>query len=195
MRIVFTALLMALSFMLLAPLAAAQDASVAPTQKTEIEKIVHDYLIAHPEVIKEAIEALQAKEDQTKADAQTQTVLQNKDALYNDPETPVAGNPVGDFNIHNGWAGAEARLSPNVNAFAALGISRVGVNAFGPPKTGPAWRGGLNYTHRLTNLGVTYSRSFVPSYSFGGTLQNEDVTTRVRQTFSRRVAGQASELF
>jgi protein-disulfide isomerase len=89
----------ALSLALLARPALAQDTGVTPDQKTQIEKIVHDYLIEHPEVIKEAIQALQAKEEQGKADAQTQAVLQNKDALYSDPDTPVAGNPVGDVTV------------------------------------------------------------------------------------------------
>jgi protein-disulfide isomerase len=92
-------LLAALSFALLAPLAAAQETTIAPAQKTEIEKIVHDYLVEHPEVIKEAIQALQAKEEQSKTDAQTQAVLQNKDALFNDPGSPVVGNPVGDVTV------------------------------------------------------------------------------------------------
>jgi protein-disulfide isomerase len=83
--------------------ATAQDASQAPgmslDQKGRIEKIVHDYLIAHPEVIKEAIMALQAKEDAEKADSQSQAVLANKDAIFNDAGTPVAGNPIGDVTL------------------------------------------------------------------------------------------------
>jgi protein-disulfide isomerase len=83
--------------------AAAQDASPAPgmslDQKGQIEKIVHDYLIAHPEVIKEAIVALQAKEEAEKADTQSQAVIANKDAIFNDAATPVAGNPIGDVTL------------------------------------------------------------------------------------------------
>jgi protein-disulfide isomerase len=103
MKTLFAALtvlsMAALSLALPAPLASAQETSVTPEQKTEFEKIVHDYLVEHPEVIKEAIQALQAKEEQGKADAQTQSVLQNKDALFNDPGTPVAGNPMGDVTV------------------------------------------------------------------------------------------------
>jgi protein-disulfide isomerase len=98
MKTVF-AILVALSLSLLAPLASAQEKSVTPEQKTEIEKIVRDYLLEHPEVIREAIQKLQAKEEQTKADAQTQAVLKNKDALFNDPETPVVGNTMGDVTV------------------------------------------------------------------------------------------------
>ncbi len=101
MKTLFSALL---ALLLLAPLASAQEAEMTPNgmtgaQKTEIEKIVHDYLLKNPEVIREAIQALQAKEEQSKADAQTQLVAQNKEALFNDPATPVAGNPMGDVTV------------------------------------------------------------------------------------------------
>ena len=93
------AALLALTLSLTAPFASAQEKSVTPDQKTEIEKIVHDYLIRHPEVIREAIQALQAKEEQEKDDARTQVVIANKDALFNDPDAPVAGNPLGDVTV------------------------------------------------------------------------------------------------
>jgi len=87
--------------------AAAQDTSSNPgqvggmslDQKGQIEKIVHDYLLAHPEVIKEAIVALQAKEEAQKADDQSQAVTKNKDQLFSDAATPVAGNPIGDVTL------------------------------------------------------------------------------------------------
>jgi protein-disulfide isomerase len=88
-----------LALLLLAPVAFAQDQSMTPEKQAEIEKIVHDYLLKNPEVIREAIQALQAKEEQNKADAQTALVTQNKDALFNDPATPVAGNPMGDVTV------------------------------------------------------------------------------------------------
>jgi protein-disulfide isomerase len=87
------------ALLLLASPAPADDSSLTPQQKTEFEKLVHDYIVAHPEVIKEAIQALQAKEEQSKADAQTQAVVSNKDAIFNDPDTPVAGNPMGDVTV------------------------------------------------------------------------------------------------
>jgi protein-disulfide isomerase len=87
--------------------AAAQDAAqmsspaggMSMDQKGQIEKIVHDYLMAHPEVIKEAIVALQAKEEAQKADDQSQAVITHKEQLFNDAATPVAGNPIGDVTV------------------------------------------------------------------------------------------------
>jgi len=81
------------------PPASTLPLNLSPEQKTAFEKLIHDYLIAHPEVVKEAIEALQAKEDADKTAAQTQSVSENQSALYNDPATPVAGNPVGDVTV------------------------------------------------------------------------------------------------
>jgi protein-disulfide isomerase len=98
MKALFAALL-ALTISLLTPFASAQETSITPTQKGEIEKIVHDYLVQHPEVIREAIQALQAKEEQEQADARSQVVIANKDALFNDPDAPVAGNPNGDVTV------------------------------------------------------------------------------------------------
>lgn len=86
-------------FAALASPAVAQDAGASLDQKAQVEKIVHDYLIAHPEVIKEAIMALQAKEDADKADAQSEAVAAHKDEIFNDPMTPVVGNPMGDVTL------------------------------------------------------------------------------------------------
>jgi protein-disulfide isomerase len=80
-------------------MAASAQESTPPLPKAAIEKIVHDYLIAHPEVLKEAFEALQSKEDAAKADDQSQKVASHRDQLVADAASPVAGNPVGDVTI------------------------------------------------------------------------------------------------
>lgn len=79
--------------------ALAQEATFDPSQTEAIEKIVHDYLLEHPEVIRDAIQALQAKEEAAKADQQASALSQYKDKLLTDPASPVAGNPMGDVTI------------------------------------------------------------------------------------------------
>jgi protein-disulfide isomerase len=79
--------------------ALAQEATFDPGQTEAIEKIVHDYLLEHPEVIRDAIQALQAKEEAAKADQQASALAQHKDRLLNDPGSPVAGNAMGDVTI------------------------------------------------------------------------------------------------
>ncbi|MEG8221498.1 DsbA family protein [Sphingomonas sp. HH69] len=61
-------------------LAVQAPASVAATDKAAIEKIVHDYILDHPEIIPQAIEKLQANRMST-------TISDNRAAL----EKPYAG--------------------------------------------------------------------------------------------------------
>ena len=79
--------------------AAAQDATFSPDQQDEVRSIVRQYLIDHPEVIREAIEALQAREGQTKLQSQADALKSHYDAIYKDPTAPIAGNPIGDVTI------------------------------------------------------------------------------------------------
>jgi protein-disulfide isomerase len=72
---------------------------VTPEQKEAFERIIHDYLLQHPEVL---VQALQSAEDKMKAEseADTRTALAEKhQALVADPTSPVAGNPNGDVTI------------------------------------------------------------------------------------------------
>jgi protein-disulfide isomerase len=76
---------------------AADDFS--PAQTKAIERIVHDYLVKHPEVL---MEAVQAGEDKEKADKQVsaeQTIRARHNELYNDPDAQIGGNPKGDVTI------------------------------------------------------------------------------------------------
>lgn len=69
------------------------------TQNEAIEKIVHDYLLAHPEVIVEAMHELDAREKAQSADKFDKALAKNRQQIYNDPGSFVAGNRVGDITI------------------------------------------------------------------------------------------------
>jgi hypothetical protein len=66
-------------------------------------------------------------------------------------------------------------------------VSRLAVTEFSAAQTGPAWRLGLTRQLRAAAIDLLYNRSFVPSYGFGGTTQNEEATARLRVPFGRRV--------
>jgi protein-disulfide isomerase len=80
---------------------AQADSTTAPTsdvQKKEIEKIVHDYLLSNPEVLLEASQALQQKQQQT-MQVQAQAAIQsNADKLFSDNFTTI-GNPKGNVTL------------------------------------------------------------------------------------------------
>lgn len=73
-------------------LAGCGGQKVAPTDKAAIERIVHDYILSHPEIIPEAMTAMQTRD--------VATLLRNNRA---EVETPfpgaVAGNPTGDVTL------------------------------------------------------------------------------------------------
>jgi protein-disulfide isomerase len=98
LRFVF-AVLLAVSALGIArpPLAAASD--FTPDQKKEIEAIIGQYLKSHPDVL---IDAIQAADDKLKADAKdkaTQALAANRQQVYDDPQSPVAGNPNGNVTL------------------------------------------------------------------------------------------------
>ena len=48
------------------------------------------------------------------------------------------------------------------------------------------YRAGLTRRFQTAAIDVTYNRSFVPSYGFGGTTQNKELMTRFHVSLSRR---------
>lgn len=105
----YLTLLLATALLINALPATAQDtppaASAAATgaktfsdaDKAAIEDIIRDYLTTkHPEVLMEAMKELQRR-DQASAESKSKEAVTNfKDKIFNDPDTPVGGNPKGD---------------------------------------------------------------------------------------------------
>ncbi len=85
--------------MVLMPLAATAQEALSPAQEQAIEKLVHDYIMAHPEVILDSVRAMEARQQASGESEQQAAVIANKDALVNDPAAPVAGNPDGDITV------------------------------------------------------------------------------------------------
>jgi protein-disulfide isomerase len=69
------------------------------SQKDEIGAIVKDYLMAHPEVIRDAMQALEAKQAAAEADARKSGVAKYADTLFNSTRQAVLGNPKGDVTL------------------------------------------------------------------------------------------------
>ena len=67
--------------------------------KEAIEKIVREYLLTHPEIIREAIEALQQKEEAQKKQATAASMKKFSSEIYADADAPVLGNAKGDVTV------------------------------------------------------------------------------------------------
>jgi protein-disulfide isomerase len=80
-----------------APAAAAEPAETMTRE--EVEGIVRDYLLAHPEVIIEALEGYQRRVQAAQVAASREAIAAATDELLDDPDTPIAGNPEGDVAL------------------------------------------------------------------------------------------------
>ena len=83
--------------MLLAPAASAQ--SFSDDQKQAIEGIIKDYLLKHPEVLQDAMNALEKKQQDADAEKARTTIKDNNATLFNSPHQVVLGNPQGETTV------------------------------------------------------------------------------------------------
>lgn len=67
--------------------------------REQVEQIVREYLLQNPEIIVEAIEALEARQKQATQAGQRNAVAAHKEQLLRDRDTPVLGNPSGDVTL------------------------------------------------------------------------------------------------
>jgi hypothetical protein len=95
------------------------------------------------------------------------------------------------FDIHRTEGGFEHRISQNFRVFGAAGVMRLNVNTPGLSRSGPSWRAGVARSIDSGSMEVSYSRSFVPSYGFGGTQENEELVGRLRLALTRAVYAQS----
>jgi protein-disulfide isomerase len=77
----------------------ASAAVAATPDKAALGKAIREYLIANPEVLVEAMQELERKQDSQRDTQASKAIQEHRDALISDPESPIAGNPNGDVTI------------------------------------------------------------------------------------------------
>jgi protein-disulfide isomerase len=95
--------------MLLPPLALAQTPAAqpptadtqkfSPDQRRDIENIIKDYLVQHPEVLQEAMDALDKRQKQADADKARTTIKDHNATIFNSAHQVVLGNPKGNVTM------------------------------------------------------------------------------------------------
>ena len=81
-----------------APMSSSAD-GLTPAQRAEVEGVVKDYLMAHPEVIKDAMDELQRRQDAAAAEQQVSAINDNSSTLFSSKRQVVLGNPKGDVTL------------------------------------------------------------------------------------------------
>ena len=67
--------------------------------RAAVEKIVREYILAHPEIITEAVTILQQREEEAATKAVTEAIAKNRTQLTASKTSPVGGNPKGDVTL------------------------------------------------------------------------------------------------
>jgi hypothetical protein len=78
------------------------------------------------------------------------------------------------FDTNTASVGMAYDVTPALSISALAGVSRLGAGIGHDTKMGPAVRAGLTQRAKRLVLSASYSRSFIPSFGFGGTFQNEE---------------------
>jgi protein-disulfide isomerase len=78
---------------------AASAQSFSDIQRGDIEKIVRNYLLAHPEVLEEAMAELSKRQAVAEAAKHEAGVAKNAEAIFNSPRNVVLGNKDGDVTF------------------------------------------------------------------------------------------------
>ncbi|NRB04839.1 MAG: DsbA family protein [Rhodobacteraceae bacterium] len=82
-----------------APLQALDLSQMTDAERAAFREEVRAYLMENPQVILDAVQALESRQAQQQAQADIQLVADNLDALVNDGFSWVGGNPEGDITL------------------------------------------------------------------------------------------------
>ncbi|MGA7486932.1 MAG: DsbA family protein [Xanthobacteraceae bacterium] len=89
-------------FAMLTALAAAAPARAEPftaQQRSEIEGIIKDYLLTHPELLQDVMNELDKRQSQAEAEKHRAAVAENRATIFSSPRQVTLGNPQGDVTV------------------------------------------------------------------------------------------------
>ena len=73
--------------------------TMTDAERTEFRAEVRQYLLDNPEVLTEAMQSLQKRQDMAAADQDQMVLSTHRDIIQNDPNSWVGGNPDGDITV------------------------------------------------------------------------------------------------
>jgi protein-disulfide isomerase len=79
--------------------ATAFAAQFSDEQKAELGEVIKNYLLEHPEVIRDALQEFEKRQAQAEAKAQATAITENADRIFRQEGDLVAGNPAGKVTM------------------------------------------------------------------------------------------------
>lgn len=100
-RVYLTSGVIAVSLALAGSSALAEPAGSLsdPAWQEAVERVVEQYIRAHPEAIEQALQALEAKRQAEEQQRVKGVIAARRDELLKDPASPVGGNPTGEVTV------------------------------------------------------------------------------------------------
>jgi protein-disulfide isomerase len=74
-------------------------AAPVTADRAAINKIIRDYLMTNPEVLVDAMQELEKKQESERDNLALKAIQEHAKELTSDPESPISGNPQGDVTI------------------------------------------------------------------------------------------------
>ena len=81
------------------PSSMAGAQSITPAQRGEIETIIKEYLLSHPELLQEVMVELEKRQTAAEAEKHRNAVKEHAATIFNSPRQVTVGNPQGDVAV------------------------------------------------------------------------------------------------
>lgn len=99
----------------------------------------------------------------------------------------IVANGGDEFDLQNAGLMLDLDLTRSLSAFVEGGYAWLSPGRLQEARDAPTFRVGLGWQHQHASWDVQYGRAFMPSFGFGGTVQNEELVGTLRVPFTRRL--------
>jgi len=101
-------------------------------------------------------------------------------AIVNGETIAGVPGPEDKFNMRTATATAQYQVAEGTTISGGFGVAILGAGLTHEARTGPEWRAGLSHKTGRGVVSASYLRSYIPSFGFGGTFQNEQWGANIR---------------
>jgi len=106
-------------------------------------------------------------------------------AIVNSQTAHGVTGPEDRFNMNTASVTAQYEVAAGTTLSGGLGVAQIGAGLNHQARTGPEWSAGVAQHVGRGLVSARYHKSHVPSFGFGGTFQNQELTANVHMPIGR----------
>jgi hypothetical protein len=91
----------------------------------------------------------------------------------------------GTVDTQEGAGRLSYRATPTLTLSGSLGLAQLSDLTRQTSQTGPSWHVGAEQRFERATVSASWTRSYVPSFGLGGTVQNEDISASLHMPLAR----------